>query len=444
MTSITSTPHTVLSGEIDLSALVRFIWRQKLLIATFTACCAAIATAYSFSVTPEYVVSAVLRPAELKDLDGLNRTKVYSLPPDEALKRVGSTLDSYDARLGYFRSNPKLQNAFMKEGRSVEQAFEDFNSAALKLVTPDTKKSGSLSSFIGLDMRYAKGVDGKAVLNEFVRFAIEKERSQISKDLEVMVRNRINEIDAKLDIARIDYSSNKEGRIAELLEADKLQRAKLNDELRAVRAQLKMRREDRIAQLNEAISIARTLGLKRPSTPSSMGQVGVEASGNIIRTEVTNQQIPLYFMGTDALEAERHALQNRKSDDFADSRIAEIRKELLLLESNRKVQVLQARQNEELFLKGIESLRAERARLAAINTDMSTLQLVKIDRPAVDPLKPVSPNKTLIVAVGALLGCALGVALALMRYMMLRQPHELNKVELASVAHMKNTPIALG
>src|SRR5690606_11892874 len=101
----------------------------------------------------------------------------------------------------------------------------------------------------------------------------------------------------------------------------------------------------------EAINIARSLGLKKPSTPSSMADS--EASGNVIRTEVNNQQIPLYFMGTDALEAERQVLRKRRSDDFADPRIAQIRRELSLLISNRQVEVLRKRENEEIFLKGV-------------------------------------------------------------------------------------------
>lgn len=212
--------------------------------------------------------------------------------------------------------------------------------------------------------------------------------------------------------ASVDYSAGKDTRIAELLEADMLECARLNDDLRALRLQLRLRRDNRIALLGEAIAIAQSLGLKRPSTPSSMGQARPESTGNVIHTEVINQQIPLYLMGTDALEAEQRALRSRTSDDFSDPRVAQIRKELLLLENNRKVQMLRSRQNEELFLKGIEALRAERARLAAINTDMANLELVVTDRQAVEPLEPVwPPSKPLIILVGGSSGVFFGLRL---------------------------------
>ncbi|MET3053294.1 Wzz/FepE/Etk N-terminal domain-containing protein [Pseudomonas alkylphenolica] len=424
MTSISPTPPPVAPrDEIDLLAMLQSLRRQKVLIAAVAVLFALVAAVYAYSVTPLYEVSTLLRPAALNELDALNRSKVYSLPPAEALNRVGAALDSYETRLGYFRSNAELQAVFRKSGHTEEQAFEAFNRDALKLVQPDPKKSNLLSLFIGLEMRYPQGVNGKEALNGLVQYAIESERRQISEDLKVIIDNRLKEVDARLAVARVDYDAGKEGEIAALLEADELKRAQLNDELRALRVQLKQRREDRIAQLSEAISIARTLGLRKPTTPSAMGRSEVEVTGNVI-TEVNNQQIPLYFMGTDALEAEQQALRKRTSDDFVDPRIAQIRRELLMLSSNRQVQMLQKRQNEELFVKGIDALRAERTRLMTIPTDMAGLRLVSIDRLAVEPVNPVKPKKVLIIALGLILGGVIGSLVALLRYVVTKRPHE--------------------
>lgn len=407
--------------------MMRFIWRQKILIVAVASIFGLMAAGYSFYKTPEYEVSTVLRPSVLNDLDEINRSKIYNLPPKEALNRVGAALDSYDTRLGYFRSNSELQAAFSEAGRTPEQSFEDFNRNALKLIQSDPKQK-SLSAFIGLEMRYPEGVNGKDALNGFVQYAIESERKRISEDLRVIISNRLKEVDAQLEAARVDYEANKAGTIAELLEGDNLKRAQLNDELRALRAQLKLRREDRIVQLTESIDIAHSLGLKKPSTPSAMGRSEVETGGSVIRTEVNNQQIPLYFMGTEALEAERRVLQKRKSDDFVDPKVSLIRKELLLLANNRRVQTLEQRKNEELFLKGIESLRAERARLMSIPTDMSRLRLVSIDRLAVEPVSPIAPKKSLIIFLGVLLGVLVGCVLALLRYA--TQVHQVEKSQI--------------
>lgn len=440
VTSITRVPSVVAHDEIDLFAMMQSIWKQKKLIAATALFVGAIAAAYAFLATPVYEVSTLLRPAALNDLDALNRTEVYSLPPGKALVRVGAALDSYDTRLSYFRANPKLFEAFGKAGQSPEQVFEEFNRDSLKLVQPDPKKADLLSAYIGLQMRYPKGVEGDEILNGFVQYAIENERKQIADDLKVIISNRLSEVDTKLDAARAAYDAEKEGKIAALLEADNLKRAQLQDELKALRVQLKVRREDRIAQLDEAISIARSLGLKKPSTPSSMASEG-ESGSNIIRTEVNNQQIPLYFMGTDALEAERKALRQRTSDDFADPRVAQIRKELLLLNTNRQVEVLNQRENEEVFLSDIAPLRAERVRLSSISTDMRGLSLVNVDRLAVEPADPVKPKKVLIIALGVVVGCLLGVLMAVFRHLLVVRRMHLLRSSPAALSQMTGAAI---
>lgn len=413
MTSVSRVPTVVAHDEIDVLALLQNVWRQKILIAAVALLAGGVAAAYAYSITPEYEVGTVLRPAALNDLDALNRSEVYSLPPGSALIQVGAALDSYETRLGYFRSNPEMLAAFGRSGRSADQAFEDFNNHALKLVQPDPKRADLLSAFIGLEMTYPKGVKGDDILNGFVQYAIESERKKISADLKVIISNRLTEIDDKLKAARVAYEMDKESQIATLLESDNLRRAELQDELKALRVQLKAVRENRIALLEEAINIARSLGFKRPSTPSTMANEGGTA-GNVFRTEVNNQQLPLYFMGADALEAERNVLRKRTSDDFSDPRVAQIHRELQLLANNRKVQVLKQRQNEDVFLKGIEALRSERDRLTGINSDMSRLSLVSVDRRALEPASPVKPRKTLIVLAGVLLGGLIAVGCVLL------------------------------
>ena len=338
------------------------------------------------------------------------------MPPADALLKVGAQLDSYDARLGFFKDHEELFKAFKKPGQTLEQSFEAFNRNSVNLILPDPKKSDSLSSYIRLELQYPTDVDGVAILNGFVDYAIAAERQQVGADLKVIVNNRLSELKGKIDAARANYDTDKESKIAKLLEADRLKRAQLQDELSALRLQMKMERTNRLAELAEAISIAKSMGIRTPTTPSSMADSTRTGSSQVMRTEVNNQKIPLYFMGTEALEAERAALQQRTSDDFTNPRIAEIGKELQLLESNREVEVLRKRGNEDIFLQDVEPLRAEVARLRGLNIDMSNLKLVTIDRRAQEPLSPIKPKKPLVIALSLVGGLLLGLMIALIRY----------------------------
>ena len=270
------------------------------------------------------------------------------------------------------------------------------------------------------------------ILNGFVDYAINAEREQIAADLKVIVNNRLTELKGKIDAARSSYENDKAARIATLQEADNLKRAQLQDELKALRQQLKVARSDRMAQLSEAIGIAKTLGIQKPTTPSALGDSVRSGDTSVMRTEINNQQIPLYFMGVEALEAERAALQQRKTDDFTEGRIAQIARELQLLQSNREVEVLKQRQNEDVFLSGVEPLRAEVVRLGNLNNlDFTNLKLVSIDRKALEPMAPVKPKKSLIVVMGLLLGGMFGVFIVLMRYLV--KSHRLQQQRLSPV-----------
>ena len=154
-----------------------------------------------------------------------------------------------------------------------------------------------------------------------------------------------------------------------------------------------------------------------------MGENG-GAGTRVIRTEVTTQDTPLYFLGTQALQAERAVLLKRSSDDFTDKRVQEIDKQLKLLEVNRQVELLGKRSNEDVFLKNIEPLRAEIVRLGNLNTDMQNLVLVSIDRKAQPPISPLKPKKTLTVLMGLFLGGLLGLGISVVRYFNIRRREE--------------------
>ncbi len=301
----------------------------------------------------------------------------------------------------------------------MEQSFEEFNKNSISLEVPDPKKTNTLSNYIRLEMTYPKGIDGVSILNGFVEYAINVERQQIAADLTVIVKNRLAEIEGKLNAARSSYEMDKEARIAKLAEKDVLRRAQLQDELKALRAQLKAVRSDRLALLDESINIAKSLGIQKPSTLSSLGDKSGNRSSSIIRTEINNQQVPLYFMGVEALEAERRTLLQRKSDDFTGARIAQIAKDLQLLQSNREIELLNNRKNEDLFLSNVAPLRGEQARLRSLNLDMAQLKLVVIDKLALEPIKPIKPKKVLILLSGLILGGVLGVLIALARSILL-------------------------
>lgn len=390
------------------------LWQEKLLIVITTAVITVLTLAYALLATPVYETTSVLKPAKIKDLDELNSLDIYSLSPGEALTRVGAALESYDVRFEFFKNNPQFFEMMVDESSTAEQNFERFNRDAIKILKPDEKKDDSFSPYVGLQLQYPKGVDGPAITNGVIEHAIDVERNRLKDDLDVVIENRLEVINRQLAELRAGYNTEKEAKIAVLTEQDSLKKLNLEDELAAIRETLQTRRENRIKRLDEAIAIAKSLGIKKPSTPSSMSE-GTRVSGSVIKTEVNNQQIPLYFMGTEALQAEKDTLLERENDDFTSDRIVDINQELKLLEQNRQIQILQSRENEDLFLAELADKQRQIARLKGLELNMERLQLVSVDQVASQPRASVKPNKKMIVAVGIVLGGMLGVFAALIR-----------------------------
>ncbi|MFT0867449.1 Wzz/FepE/Etk N-terminal domain-containing protein [Pseudomonas sp. CAM1A] len=403
------------TDDIDLFAIWHALSKQKFLIAGMVAICLAGALVYLSWVKPVYEVHSTLRPAELKELDELNRSGIYSLPPAAALAKVAVSLRSYDSRLAFFTANQQLFQPFMSPGRTLEQNFEWLFLQALTVTEPPVVND-EVSRSVGLTFKYPSGLDGALILNRYVDFVIANQRLQIALDLKVMIDNRLREIDGKLDAARSEYRLEKSAKIALLLERDAIARERLQDELQGLRLELKMQRKARIEKLDEAISIARNLGLTKPGTPSSLASETIAGAGNVFKTEVNSQQLPLYFIGVEALEAEKAALQRRVTDDFSNARVAAIAKELQMLQVNREVENLKKRSDEDKFLNDAQAWRSEAARLNALKTEFGDLALISVDQKALEPESPVSPKRWLVLAVAVALGLMLGGAFALARY----------------------------
>ena len=402
------------NDEIDLVELFRALWRQKVLIVGITLLVTALAACYAFLATPYFETRTYLRPVPQSNLDQLNETGIYKLTPEEAINRVASGLSSYDNRLDFFMNNQELFPNIRDDSDRLEQAFAEFNEESFEMLFPDPKRTDNRSAFVGLKLTYPEGVAGASVVNAFVAFVLDLERREIAEDVESLISNRLASLEMNIEAQRANYNASKEAKIATLLENDALKRAQLQDELSTLRDELKTRRTNRIQQLNEAISIAESLGIRKPTSPTAMSD---SARGNtqVIRTEVTNRETPLYFMGTEALTAERDALVGRKSDDFIEPRIAEIQSELAMLENNREVEILRSREGEDLYLSNLAELREEAARLKGIKLDTDRLRIVRLDQPALESSNPVKPKKAMILALGLVLGGMIGVFVALVR-----------------------------
>ncbi|WP_051396275.1 Wzz/FepE/Etk N-terminal domain-containing protein [Ignatzschineria larvae DSM 13226] len=411
-----SPPQVVDNDEIDLFELASNLWKEKKIIAIVTGVVTIVALLYALFASPVYQARTVLKPVTTKNLDALNVSGIYSLTPKAALAQVGEQLASYNLRYQFFLDHLELFGVKDPEKEDLEQVFRQFDNQNVKLEVPKDKEDLALANSLILQINYPKTMNGVAIINGLVNAATQAERENIKETMSVVIDNQIQKLSDDIEVARAGYFANKESKIAQLEEKTILDRQVLLDELAALKETLKKQRLNRIEQLNEAIKIASDLGIVKPTKSTAFGGSGdISIDGNIIRTEVSNNHDPLYFMGTEVLTAERDQLLARKSDDFTSGRILEIEQQLKLLEHNRQAEILAMRKNDDLFLAELAENRKKVAQLKGIRVNFDRVKIVDVDEPAIKPLKPIKPKKSLIVVIGFLLGGMIGVGVALVR-----------------------------
>jgi hypothetical protein len=142
----------------------------------------------------------------------------------------------------------------------------------------------------------------------------------------------------------------------------------LQEELRALRYEAKLKREAELTRLHEALSVASSIGLTKPS-PQLGSQVVVTDlfSQNPTPKAFGNGPLPLFLLGTEALIEQINVLEHRSTDDQDDERILEVERDINMLHQSKIGQIVSIRSdrnsidseyvNKLRHLQAIESLQ---------------------------------------------------------------------------------------
>ena len=153
----------------------------------------------------------------------------------------------------------------------------------------------------------------------------------------------------------------------------------LEQRIDALRDMARQRRADRIEMLEEALKIAQGAGLDSPRVTTWQN---FATNGDAVAKDGT----PLYMHGSKALQAELEMLHARTSDDP--------------------------------FIPQLRELQEKVEFLKSIDVNPRDTAVFRLDSSALVPEKPIKPKKTLIMAIGLMLGGMLGVFIALVRSML--------------------------
>ena len=336
------------SGDIDLFELFQSLWQEKVLIVLITAVITALAVIYALTATPIYQTQASLVPPPAYAIQGYNEGRmeafrtvgVKELSVDEVYKVFKTNLNSLQLRTVFFTDVyiPSLSTDEQKKSRdSLQRKFN--RTLSVKQSDPNGNKD---LYQVSLEL------NDPVLAADWVKLYIER----------------------AIAATKLELKSNIQAEQKVHLDTLSVQTKSLLDTA-------KIKRQDQIKLLKEALYIAESISLEGSSPLSDKASLG---GSRYIDNDL------IYTRGAKTLRAQLNVLENRNSD--------------------------------EPFIAGFRELNTQLELLQAFQLDDSKISVVQIDEIAEVPSTPIKPKKALIVVAALVLGSMFGVFFVLVRSLM--------------------------
>ncbi|WP_085721636.1 LPS O-antigen chain length determinant protein WzzB [Pseudomonas sp. B22(2017)] len=325
--------------EFDIFDLLEGVWRQRWLVLAVTVVLTALFAIYAMVITPIYQAKVLLQAPLESDINQLNfgRGGVGLLAPISA-KEVN---DDYKRNL---------------QSDALRQLFYQ------RVYLPSLREDLREKPPVGLYAKFSS------------QFIVVVSEPDARASVTVLAEDPQLAADWAVRYAELAGEQTKK-ELAERVASDfKVEAANIQQSIDAARASAKLERQDRIAQLVEALKIAKSIDLEKPPIISSTltGEVSAGMTGSL-----------MYMRGSKALESEIQNLQTRSSDDpFVDG--------------------LREREEKVSFYRTFNKVSGEFA-------------VYRQDGVVETPDRPIKPRKVLLVILGVLFGLFAGLFIALVR-----------------------------
>lgn len=340
------------SDEIDLRDLALMLIEGWYWIIGTIVVAVAGAFAYLAITTPTYETDFKAVPAASANFSGFNLFDDFEITSEDAYRLLGNRLSSY-----------QNFSAFVDKYRDMFELDEDANlgkefNERLSITGLTADREGNLA--LELTYRYPEGEQGAEILNSYVR--------STSKDVWAMLRNQFD-----------DYN--------------RAQIRRLSTDVELQKESLLGAREDRLYELEQAITVARRLDIEKPTTPQQFGRQ--PTGSEVFYANISGDgSLPLYFMGYQTLEADRDVLRAAIDEGLSDHEIRETQQQL--------------KQRERI------AALLDSDRLAGIDEGVEpnhTERVVNVVNYAFPQIEAIAPRKALVLMLSLMLGGMLGVIL---------------------------------
>jgi len=359
--------------EIDLFELFGQLWDEKFLIIGVTILFGAIATAYSFMVTPVYEAKIGIKTPTIDQASpgfpisltsNNNNNNNNNGIQSQIVTRIGQRLASLDFFQSFY---PEDQNPFPTcvDAERYRNCLAGVLQESLTFAMVDPKKSNFSLGSLDATFSYKADIDGPATLNSYVSEGVNGIKAELVDEL--IRKNTIDQQNLERSIDELDPSF----------------KAEINRE---------------IYLLAQDVRVAKALGIEEPQQQSNVSNQVISMAlrpatsgtddvtgGNAMPGSASANRLSNIFLGWRALEEQINNLEERRDEpSLFDPRRPPLTQSLQRLET----QAEQLREWRDLPLASVTEVLVE---------------------------GPVSPKKKLIVALAIVVGGMVAVMFVLVR-----------------------------
>ncbi|NYT67188.1 Wzz/FepE/Etk N-terminal domain-containing protein [Pusillimonas noertemannii] len=343
--------------EIDLRGFFRTLYASKALIALVIVLVTGATALYAFLTPPIYQTAVQILPPSPSGLASYNlASQLTGVAISGTVDGVASpgiepltSTEAYKVFLRYLNSN------------TIRQLFFDqyYLPAQAKNATEGDKERAwkRLTRQLNVELPNLRDNDYEA------RLTLEGHNPK------VIAKWADSYVELAIQSAREDLLS---GLASQL----KIREQSLENQISTLREIATTTKRNRIIRLEEALTIAESIGLVDPPLGAPVVTIG-----NRTESETLMNGNALYMRGSKALRSELEQLKHRESDDAYITELPNLLKKLALIRD--------------------------------VDLNPTLLSVAMIDREAIEPQEPFKPQKALLIALGLILGAVLGIFIAL-------------------------------
>lgn len=397
---------------IDLRKLFISLAEKKLFIFSFTGLLTLFAIIYAINITPTYSAVSSFKLPSTSSILAFNKIyvaedKKESIFSDEENNKIikNSVFSDFLLNISSKEFHKKVfidgdyLTVFNPENNSIDDV-NDFILSNLQSITLHTPNLSSKDLKLGLlnELPYSISIQGSNAeaismyLNDLVKsannYTIEKFLSTFKQDIDI----RQNQIKIKREMLLSEAKLDRLAKIKKIKEEDALKIKEINSQIERARFKAKEDRLNEIVALNDAATLARSLGIIENNFKLTSGSNltiinGINGENNVMPD--------WYLYGEKALLEKAELLKSRTSDDPFIPELVILKNQLNEVNNNHLLQSLEKLKDDSPYIDEIIELDIERTKLNTIQLDSRGIESMQISQVA--SAMPINSNKRMIV-----------------------------------------------